>query len=734
MKCARNFYTFAACEKIVAMYDVFISYSRKDYYDEKKKCVIEGNVVSKIRKLLDDNGITYWFDKDGIYSGDEFLDVIAKAIRESKIFLFISTANSNASDWTKKEIATANFLKKKIIPFRIDESEYADSVLLILSGLDHAELFKDGDRAFDVMLASVKENLKEIKEKETKEEIKRHRIGRINNLKNDIETYKRQLKEYDDKIRLDLALVKIDEKSYNEIVKKINDAEDELFYLKDDVSREHEKLEDYNSEEDKLKKKIEELEKQKEQHLNEEDRLKKRINELEREKEENLNKIHSLKKEIEEPEKQKQEGNAEKKYDVFISSKSEDYSQAELLSDFLRRNGLHPFLASESLRRVGNTAYLDEIDKALDESQHLIVFCTKPEYAESEFVKEEWQSFRNEKLSGRKSGNILTVVADGIQIGQLPYGLRRYEVILLSNYEKVLLSYLTINNEAERKEAERKAEKPKFQDKTIKYKDIPIEMVAVNGGPFEMGASSGDSDADDDEKPAHSVTLGDYYIGKYEVTQELWEAVMGSKPSFNGGWTNEYGVGKNYPAYRVRWYEAVEFCNRLSEETGRRPYYSIDKERKDPNSESEKDDLKWTVRVNPGADGFRLPTEAEWEYAARGGNRSRGYKYSGSNSIGGVAWYKDNSGDKTHVVGTKSPNELGIYDMSGNVWEWCQDWYGRYGSGSQTNPQGPSSGSDRVIRGGSWGYYASHCRVSRRHNSNPGGWGSYDGLRLALVL
>ena len=136
------------------------------------------------------------------------------------------------------------------------------------------------------------------------------------------------------------------------------------------------------------------------------------------------------------------------KYDVFISSKSEDYSKAELLSEFLRRNGLHPFLASESLRRVGNTAYLDEIEKALDECQHLIVFCTKPEYAESKFVKVEWQSFRNEKLSGRKSGNIMTVVADGIQIGQLPYGLRRYDVILLSNYEKVLLSYLTVNNEA----------------------------------------------------------------------------------------------------------------------------------------------------------------------------------------------------------------------------------------------------------------------------------------------
>ena len=225
-------------------------------------------------------------------------------------------------------------------------------------------------------------------------------------------------------------------------------------------------------------------------------------------------------------------------------------------------------------------------------------------------------------------------------------------------------------------------------------------MVAVKGGTFTMGGTSEQgSDAYGDEKTTHSVTLSDYYIGKFEVTQELWEAVMGSKPSYNGGWTNKYGVGKNYPAYRVSWDDCQTFIRKLNSLTGAN---------------------------------FRLPTEAEWEYAARGGNRSRGYKYSGSNNINDVAWYKDNSGSNTHAVGTKSPNELGIYDMSGNVWEWCKDWYGNYSSGSQTNPQGPSSGSYRVSRGGSWNRSAGFCRVSYRGNGTPGGRYNNLGLRLAL--
>ena len=219
-----------------------------------------------------------------------------------------------------------------------------------------------------------------------------------------------------------------------------------------------------------------------------------------------------------------------------------------------------------------------------------------------------------------------------------------------------------------------------------------IEMVFVKGGTFTMGATAEQgSDAYDSEKPTHSVTLSDYYIGKYEVTQAQWRAVMGNNPS--------KFTGDNNPVEQVSWNDVQEFITKLNAQTGKR---------------------------------FRLPTEAEWEYAARGGNQSKGYKYSGGNSISEVAWYDNNSGSKTHPVGQKTPNELGIYDMSGNVWEWCQDWYGSYSSSSQTNPTGPSSGSYRVLRGGCWYTFAGICRVSNLTYYNPDYRSDYFGFRLAL--
>ncbi len=227
--------------------------------------------------------------------------------------------------------------------------------------------------------------------------------------------------------------------------------------------------------------------------------------------------------------------------------------------------------------------------------------------------------------------------------------------------------------------------------RTITVNSVSFDMVSVKGGTFTMGATSEQGSDCDRECPTHQVTLSDYMIGKTEVTQELWQAVMGSNPSFF--------KGDNLPVEKVSWNDCQEFIKKLNSLTG----------------------------LN-----FRLPTEAEWEYAARGGNKSKGYKYSGSNDIGSVAWYCKNSGNsifngdpwefdklksnncRTHAVASKLPNELGLYDMSGNVYEWCSDWYGDYSSGSQTNPTGPSSGSNRVSRGGAWNNGVWGCRVSFR--------------------
>ena len=228
--------------------------------------------------------------------------------------------------------------------------------------------------------------------------------------------------------------------------------------------------------------------------------------------------------------------------------------------------------------------------------------------------------------------------------------------------------------------------------KTFTVNGVQFTMMPVEAGTFTMGATSEQVNPDSDEKPTHQVTLtNNYYIGQTEVTQALWKAVMGRKPS--------RFMGDNRPVEKVSWNDCQKFITKLNSLTGQK---------------------------------FRLPTEAEWEYAARGGKKSQGYQYSGSNNLEEVAWYYDNSSSQTHDVATKQPNELGVYDMSGNVWEWCQDWYGSYSSTSQTNPTGATSGSNRVNRGGSWDYCAGYCRSSIRSNYSPDGADYCLGLRLVL--
>jgi formylglycine-generating enzyme required for sulfatase activity len=237
----------------------------------------------------------------------------------------------------------------------------------------------------------------------------------------------------------------------------------------------------------------------------------------------------------------------------------------------------------------------------------------------------------------------------------------------------------------------------------------PANMVYVEGGIFQMGSTKGDSN----ERPVHAVTVKSFYMGKYEVTQKEWEELMGVNPS--------RFKGDNLPVEQIAWYEAVEYCNKLSLKEGLTPAY-----------QGSGDD----ITCDFSASGYRLPTEAEWEYAAKGGNKDPVvFEYSGANNAGNVGWYDGNSGGRTHPVGTKQPNSLGLYDMSGNVWEWCWDWYSSsYPNETQTNPAGPSgptpSGALRVGRGGSWSDNARNIRSSSRNYGAP----SYKDIILGFRL
>ena len=261
---------------------------------------------------------------------------------------------------------------------------------------------------------------------------------------------------------------------------------------------------------------------------------------------------------------------------------------------------------------------------------------------------------------------------------------------------------------------------------------LPVEMVSVPGGSFQMGGD-GQSKADGTTSiPKHTVTLTGFYLGKYEVTQAQWQAVMESLPSQLTTGDN-YGRGDNYPVYYVSWYDALVFCNKLSMRDRLTPAYRINNST-DPTAWGTvptTNNTTWNaVAVVSGSTGYRLPTEAQWEYAARGGNGSPGnYTYAGSNTVDDVAWYRDNSGDTAHAVGKKAPNGLGLYDMSGNVSEWCWDWYGSYSSGAQTDPTGASSGSNRVKRGGCW-YDTQSARSAFRSFGYPDDRYNYLGFRV----
>ena len=285
----------------------------------------------------------------------------------------------------------------------------------------------------------------------------------------------------------------------------------------------------------------------------------------------------------------------------------------------------------------------------------------------------------------------------------------------------------------------------RYFEQTLPDASTRFRMVHVPGGTFLMGSAEGSPEATDREFPQHEVALSDFWMGECPVTQALWEAVMGDNPA--------RFIDRMRPVEQVSWFDAAVFCNRLSILAGFTPAYltpagdvyglSADGAWTLPN--------KGEVRRNAKADGYRLPTEAEWEYAARGGpywiaapygsdkelqiadlnepHQAAGYAYAGSDLLDQAGWTNRNDG--TQQAGLLLPNTLGLYDLSGNVWEWCQDWYGKYSSDKQQQPASPVSGSYRVIRGGSWNYTSQDCRVAFRSDDIPGNYNGYIGFRLA---
>lgn len=480
-------------------YDVFISYSRCDYMSSTG-IPLKNSIVLKIKKLLTENGISFWFDEEGIYSGDAFASKIAKNIKNARIFLFISTEHANKSEWTSKEIAVAHAYKKKIIPFRYDRSLYHESVIIYLADLDFIDYQFNHQKAMQRLVLAIKEYL------QNNPETPHTHHTQANKTISEITSVEKPLQ---------------DTSSVETTPSTTPPAPKRYGWIKWCVG-------------------------------------------------------------------------------VFLLF-------------------VLGFVGVRHYKQANNQYRVDQNG-------------AKPDHDRTGY-----------------NGNDTIVLEDGMSFVMIKVDGGEFD--------------MGGTDEQGRQE----------------YIDSRIKKIQ-NGDTNVKGTVEDQAKLFTDELPVHEVILSDYYIGETEVTQALWEAVMGSNPSVH--------IGKNKPVDMVSWNDCQEFISRLNEKT------------------------KMT---------FRLPTEAEWEYAARGGNKSKKYRHSGGNVLDSVGWYVANSDRTTHDVATKQPNELGIYDMNGNVWEWCSDWFDKnsYKYWCKKNPKGAWFGDARVLRGGSWHGELMYCRIANRNSEPP---------------
>ena len=382
------------------------------------------------------------------------------------------------------------------------------------------------------------------------------------------------------------------------------------------------------------------------------------------------------------------------KYDVFISYSRKDIEIAEQISKKLISAGNMVWMDTGGIQT--GAQFQEVITDAIKASGVFILIASENSY-NSQWVSRELNYAYN---LGKR---IIPIIIDKAKMPP------SFEFILRT------INWLDFTNNEYRELALKKLpewvgvgfdtdENTGVDSMHVTLKDYQIEMIYVEGGLFTMGATLQQGGENPDEMPVHEVRLDSYYIAKVPVTQELWEKVMGEKS--NGSFWNKIlgnndDSTKNHPINNVSWYDCITFINCLNAMTGKE---------------------------------FKLPTEAEWEFAAKGGAKGRynGYKYSGGNNLNNVAWTSENSGGSTHEVGQKQPNELGIYDMSGNVWEWCSDWYAPYPDNPVVNPHGPEDGDMKVCRGGCWDTKGSNCRISRRKANHPELRNSCVGFRLVL--